>query len=72
MSLTPYALNLPLPLVCPPCLCGLGRDDYATAVSLSYAALEAGTCPLRLNQGVWYVCAHMIGDPQRLAILLAG
>ena len=32
---------------------------------------EAGTCPLRLNQGVWYICAHMIGDPQRLAVLLA-
>jgi hypothetical protein len=71
VRLTARALDLPLPLACPPCPCGLGRDDYAIAVSLSYAALEAGACPLRLNQGMWYICAHVIGDPQRLAVLLA-
>jgi hypothetical protein len=30
----------------------------------------AGTCPLRLNQGMWYICAHVIGDKVRLVDLL--
>ena len=50
-----------------------GSGPVASMVTKDLASTlgaVAGTCPLRLNQGMWYVCAHVIGDKVRLVDLL--
>lgn len=49
---------------------GLNDEDGVAAVALIAAARLAEVSPLRVNQGVWYFCAHAVGDVARLRTLV--
>jgi hypothetical protein len=68
-ALNPLAAEAPTPIA--PSLYGLDPYDCRRAAWLTQASLEAGASPLRVNQGVWYFCANVVGDSGRLNQILA-
>jgi hypothetical protein len=49
----------------------LTREDLAAACTIVDLSLDEQVSPLKVNQGIWYFCANVVADQQRLRELVA-